>query len=249
MSTPTEQPTVLWEPSEELVERATITRFASWVAETRGVDVAGDYHALWRWSVEDVEGFWAAIWEFFDVQSETRLRAGARVARDAGRRVVPRRDGQLRRATSSAGATTATSRSATPRSCASSASGRGATCAGRPREFAAGLRALGVERGDRVVAYIPNIPEAVAGLLACASHRRDLVVVLAGLRRAQRRRPLRADRAEGAHRRRRLPLRRQGLRPARHRRAAAGRDGLAREDGGPAVPRLRRRTSTGCRTR
>src|SRR5215216_555001 len=34
---------------------------------------------------------------------------------------------------------------------------------------AGGLRALGVERGDRVVAYIPNIPEAVAGLLACAS--------------------------------------------------------------------------------
>ena len=71
MSTPTEQPTVLWEPTEELVERATITRFARWVAETRDVDVAGDYHALWRWSVEDVEGFWAAIWEFFDVQSET----------------------------------------------------------------------------------------------------------------------------------------------------------------------------------
>ena len=46
--------------------------------------------------------------------------------------------------------------------------------------------------------------------------------LLAGLRRAQRRRPLRADRAEGAARRRRLPLRRQGLRPARRRRAAAG---------------------------
>ena len=71
MSTPTEQPTVLWEPTEELVERATITRFARWVAETRDVDVAGDYHKLWRWSVEDVEGFWGAIWEFFDVESES----------------------------------------------------------------------------------------------------------------------------------------------------------------------------------
>ena len=71
MSTPTEQPTVLWEPTEEQRERATMTRFGRWVAETRGVDVADDYHALWRWSVEDVDAFWAAIWEFFDVQSES----------------------------------------------------------------------------------------------------------------------------------------------------------------------------------
>ena len=80
--------------------------------------------------------------------------------------------------------------------------------AGRAR-IAAGLRALGVGRGDRVAAYMPNIPEAVAAFLATRLDRRRLVELLARLRRAQRDRPLRADRAEGAAGRRRLPLRRQ----------------------------------------
>src|SRR3954468_11356706 len=83
MSTPTEQPTVLWEPTAEQREGATLTRFARWVAETRGVDVGDDYHALWQWSVDDIDGFWAAIWEFFDVQSETGYE------RVLGRREMP----------------------------------------------------------------------------------------------------------------------------------------------------------------
>src|SRR5918912_3079870 len=70
MSTGTE-PTVLWEPTAEQRERATLTRFARWVAERHGVQDAEGYHALWRWSVEDVDAFWAAIWEFFEVESET----------------------------------------------------------------------------------------------------------------------------------------------------------------------------------
>ncbi|HKH19055.1 MAG TPA: acetyl-coenzyme A synthetase N-terminal domain-containing protein, partial [Solirubrobacteraceae bacterium] len=55
-----EEGTLLWEPPAELRERSHMARF---MAE-RG---ARDYHALWRWSVEDLEGFWAAIWERFDV--------------------------------------------------------------------------------------------------------------------------------------------------------------------------------------
>ena len=49
---------------------------------------------------------------------------------------------------------------------------------------AAGLRALGVTAGDRVAAYVPNVPEALIGLLADGQPGRDLVVLLAGLRRA-----------------------------------------------------------------
>ena len=79
--------------------------------------------------------------------------------------------------------------------------------------IAAGLRRLGVQRGDRVVAYMPNIPETVAALLACASDRGDLVERRPRVRRADRDRSLQPDRAEGAAGGRRLPLRRQGLRP------------------------------------
>jgi acetoacetyl-CoA synthetase len=168
MSTPTEQPTILWEPTDEQVERATITRFSRWVADTRGVDVAGDYHALWRWSVDDIEAFWAAIWEFFEVESEsgyekvlgsrempgTEWFPGATVSyarhifrgRDDGE-VAIRHASELR----DLGEWT------------------WGDLRAQTAQIAAGLRSLGVEKGDRVVAYIPNIPEAVAALLACAS--------------------------------------------------------------------------------
>ncbi len=54
---------LLWEPSAQRAEDALIARFA------RAVGHEGDYHALWRWSVEDLEGFWAAIWDFFEVRA------------------------------------------------------------------------------------------------------------------------------------------------------------------------------------
>ena len=87
----------------------------------------------------------------------------------------------------------------------------------------AGLRALGVERGDRVVAYLPNIPEALIAFLATAS----IGAIWSSCSPdfgAERRRPLRPDRAQGAVLRRRLPLQRPRLRPPRRRRRAGGRD-------------------------
>ena len=75
--------------------------------------------------------------------------------------------------------------------------------------IADGLRAAGVQPGDRVAGYLPNIPETVIAMLADDEPRRDLVFVLAGFRRERRARPLRADHAEGAVRGRRLSLRRQ----------------------------------------
>jgi acetoacetyl-CoA synthetase len=168
MSTPTEQPAVLWEPTEEQREGATITRFARWVAETRGVDVGDDYHALWRWSVEDVEGFWAAIWEFFEVESESGYE------RVLGNREMPGAEWFPGATVSYArhvfrgrdDADVAIRHASELRELGEWTWGDLRT---RTAALAAGLRALGVERGDRVVAYIPNIPEAVAGLLACAS--------------------------------------------------------------------------------
>jgi acetoacetyl-CoA synthetase len=167
MSTPTQQPPVLWEPTDEQRERATITRFARWVAETRGVDT-GDYHALWRWSVEDVDGFWAAVWEFFEVESETGYERvlgrrempgvewfpGAEVS--YARHVFRGRDGDavaIRHASE----------------LRELGEWKWDELRAKTAAIAAGLRSLGVERGDRVVAYLPNIPEAVAAFLACAS--------------------------------------------------------------------------------
>src|SRR5919199_5623117 len=167
MSTSAE-PTLLWEPSDEQRESATITRFARWVAETRGVDVADDYHALWQWSVDDVDAFWAAIWEFFDVQSPTGY------DRVLGRREMPGAEWfpgarlsyarHIFRGRDDAGV--AIRHASEVRELQEWTWG---DLRSRTAALAAGLRSLGVERGDRVVAYIPNIPEAVCALLACAS--------------------------------------------------------------------------------
>src|SRR5919108_3863012 len=168
MSTPTEQPALLWEPTDEQRERATITRFGRWVQERRGVEIGDDYQALWRWSVEDVEGFWAAIWEFFEVESETgygkvlgsREMPGAEwfpgTTVSYARHIFRGRDD----------AAVAIRHASELRELGEWTWG---DLRARTAEIAAGLRSLGVEKGDRVVAYIPNIPEAVARPLPCAS--------------------------------------------------------------------------------
>jgi acetoacetyl-CoA synthetase len=159
--------TVLWEPSEERVRRAAITRYAGWLQETRGVRAA-TYDDLWRWSVDDLEGFWASIWEYFDVQ------ASAPPERALGSRAMPG-------AQWFPGAKLSHPRhifrgrddDAVAIRHASELRELDQWTWGELRErtaaIAGGLRALGVGPGDRVAAYLPNIPEAIASFLACAS--------------------------------------------------------------------------------
>ena len=129
-----------------------------------------DYEELWQWSVDDLEAFWE-----LDRRVLRRAVLDAGGGRSWASARCPARSGspgpgcQLRRAHLPRQATTTRSRSATPPSCARSTPGRGASCAPQTARIAAGLRALGVGEGDRVVAYMPNIPETVAAFLACAS--------------------------------------------------------------------------------
>jgi acetoacetyl-CoA synthetase len=160
--------TVLWSPSQERIERATITAFARWVQNTRSVTVTESYDQLWRWSVDDLEGFWAAIWEYFDVRSSGACEAvlGAPdmpgTAWFAGTR-LNYAEHAFREHDSAAPAI----------HFASELGDLQSWTWGDLREetarVAAGLRRLGVRRGDRVAAYLPNVPEAVAAFLACAS--------------------------------------------------------------------------------
>src|SRR5437879_594229 len=63
---PAEEGALLWEPTRDGRARANITRYLAWLGGTRGLKF-GSYDELWRWSVTDLEGFWASIWEFFGV--------------------------------------------------------------------------------------------------------------------------------------------------------------------------------------
>jgi acetoacetyl-CoA synthetase len=160
-------PELLWEPSPERIEHAALTRYRNWLESSRGLRFGG-YDELWQWSVDDIEGFWASITEYFDVRFEV---PGSRVL---GNRQMPgaqwfpgsrlsyaehifrgKRDGDV-----------ALLHASELRELDQWTWGslRAHTAA-----IASGLRDLGVGEGDRVVAYLPNVPETVAAFLACAS--------------------------------------------------------------------------------
>src|SRR3954471_8663223 len=159
--------TRLWEPSADRVERATITRYQRWVEETRERRF-GDYHDLWQWSVDELDDFWRSISEYFDVRSHAPWERALADASMPGTVWFPgaelsypehvfrgKRSDEVAIVHASelrdvGEWTWAQLRETTAR-------------------LAAGLRELGVERGDRVVAYMPNLPETIAAFLACAS--------------------------------------------------------------------------------
>jgi acetoacetyl-CoA synthetase len=142
-----------------------LTRYARRLAE-HGIETDG-YHDLWRWSVENLEEFWGSIWEHFGV------RASAPYERVLGSRTMPGAEwfsgARLNFAEHvfrdrDPGAV-AVRHASELRPLAESSWGE---LEEDTRRVAAALRASGVGPGDRVVAYVPNIVEAVVAFLACA---------------------------------------------------------------------------------
>jgi acetoacetyl-CoA synthetase len=163
-----ETPAVLWTPAPDDVRATMLHRYQRWLEQTQGPFAS--YAELWRWSVEEIEPFWASIWDFFDVQASARAQ---RVLGD-GSHAMPGTDwfpgARLNYAEhvfrGSEDAEVAIRAAAEGRPLREVTWAQLRTLTAR---IAAGLRALGVQPGDRVVAYLPNTPEAVAAVLACAS--------------------------------------------------------------------------------
>jgi len=168
----------LWEPTEATRERAEMTRFMRWTGERYGRHFA-DYAELWAWSVTEVEEFWAAIWEYCGVRSsrpyeqvlDSRAMPGARwfagaELNYAENMLADRRSPNLRSAGARDRDEVAVLHASELRELDSLTR---AELTAQVAVVAAGLRALGVGRGDRVVAYMPNIPETLVALLAVAS--------------------------------------------------------------------------------
>jgi acetoacetyl-CoA synthetase len=59
---------VLWTPAPDAAEHTRVGDFMAFLRRTRGLELA-DYDALWRWSVDDLAGFWSAIWDYFEIIS------------------------------------------------------------------------------------------------------------------------------------------------------------------------------------
>jgi acetoacetyl-CoA synthetase len=157
----------LWTPPAELIERARLTEFMRWLEAERGLRF-DDYDALWQWSVDDLDAFWAAIWDFFEVRADGDRSTVLASREMPGARWFP--DVQLNYAehvfAGKDDAETAILHASELRELEELSWGELRT---RVAACAAALRGLGVDRGDRVVAYLPNIPEAIVAFLASAS--------------------------------------------------------------------------------
>ncbi|MFI0447927.1 acetoacetate--CoA ligase [Actinomadura sp. 6N118] len=160
----------LWEPSEEIVANAKVTHYLHWLWD-RGI-LAETYEELWRWSVTEVDAFWDSIWDYFKVvghRGDGPVRSEGRMPVDGLRwfdgATLNYAANALRRADETPDETAVIFRS--------EAGGHRILSyrelALHVAEVRAGLAELGVGRGDRVAAYLPNIPEALICFLATAS--------------------------------------------------------------------------------
>lgn len=157
----------LWSPSQARAEQANVTRFTAWLGEHHGLRFA-DYAELWRWSTTELELFWETVWKFFEIESPTPWSA---VLADRG----------MPGARWFEGARLNYAEQVLERACRGDASIVYVNEGDDPIELSAELLRdrvgalagtlgeLGVGPGDRVAAYLPNLPEAVIAMLATAS--------------------------------------------------------------------------------
>lgn len=161
--------TVLWTPSEARANASTMAQFERFVAETRGLSFE-DYNAMWRWSVDDLDGFWTAIWEFFDVRASVKpeqmlvkrqmpgMEWGKAARLNYTDNILKHAEGREDRQALIVQSETF---------------GRSEMSWGQLRaqvaSVAGRLRAMGVTQGDRVVAILPNTETALIAFLASAS--------------------------------------------------------------------------------
>lgn len=159
--------TLLWSPTPEIIRNANLTHYLAWLHEQRGLTFT-TYQELWQWSVRDLAAFWASWWDY------TRVISSQPYSTVLGERTMPGAQwfpgARLNYAENLFARRTATRpallyQSETEPLTAISWQ----TLYTQTANLAHALRALGVQQGDRVVAYLPNIPEALVGLLATAS--------------------------------------------------------------------------------
>ncbi len=161
------EPAILWRPSADRVAGAEITRYLRWLQERRGLKF-DDYNALWEWSVGQPEDFWGLLWDFFDIQASQPYEAVLVGSSMPGVRWFP--GARLNFVEQ-------VFRYGDPMKSAILFASEGDGVAPiswlelrrQVGAFAASLRGMGVGPGDRVVGYLPNIPEAVVAFLAAAS--------------------------------------------------------------------------------
>ena len=159
--------TLLWTPDPAAVEASQVAQFMRWLAVERGRSFT-TYEELWHWSVTDLEGFWSAIWDFFAVRSDApytcvvdRHTMPGAVWFPGSR--VNYAEHALRREAQAGPDEVALVHSSELRPLATTTWHE---LGDQVRRLATQLRALGIQPGERVAAYLPTLPETVVAMLA-----------------------------------------------------------------------------------
>ena len=157
----------LWEPSEEQIKSSNMYAFMTGVNKKYGTDCS-EYNALWDWSVNHIPEFWAEMWDFAGIKASTefdevvddvnqmpgtRWFSGARLNfaenllrfRDGQPAIVFRGEDKVTRRLTYADLYEEVAR------------------------LAESLKEMGIQPGDRVVGFMPNMPESIIAMLAAAS--------------------------------------------------------------------------------
>lgn len=151
-----------------------IRLYQDWLAQQHGLRF-NSYEDLHRWSVSHLADFWRSIWDYYQLQSPVALAKGAKVLSDdampdtqwfSGMQVsLPRQLLRHVQAADAAGLPAIVS----DNECGEVREMPWPELQRQVASVAIALRKLGVQRGDRVAAYMPNIPETVVAMLACTS--------------------------------------------------------------------------------
>ncbi|NBS21500.1 MAG: acetoacetate--CoA ligase [Betaproteobacteria bacterium] len=167
-------PPILWQASPQRLAQSPSRRYLDFLVQSRGLRFS-DYQQLWQWSVSDLEGFWSSIWEHFEVRSQAPAPGYSSVLRQATMPGAQWFNGAAlnyarqclhwaqREAFADTVAVIAQSEITPHRTWTWKA------LAADVAKLQGLMMDHGVERGDRIAAYIPNVPEALIALMASAS--------------------------------------------------------------------------------
>ncbi|AEH47609.1 acetoacetate--CoA ligase [Parageobacillus thermoglucosidasius] len=159
--------TTLWTPTEERIQRSSIKRYMNWLKEKKGLAFE-THQALWNWSVEHLEEFWETVWEYCEIKSAAPYRCVLEERKMPGAKWFPGAtlnyaENVFRNERSDRPALLFRSERVPYREVTWK------ELKEKTAAVASALKKIGVKPGDRVVAYMPNIPETVIAFLACAS--------------------------------------------------------------------------------
>ncbi|MFJ5381268.1 acetoacetate--CoA ligase [Cupriavidus sp. CER94] len=161
----------MWTPTQAFAHGSQLAAFMHWLRRERALDFR-DYASLWQWSVSDIEAFWQAIVDYFDVRFDTPASAVLAQRTMPGARWFPGATlNYVQQVFRHAGTGPARARTAIRHAGEAQplADISWDTLEAQVASLAHALREMGVTRGDRVAGYLPNIPATIVAFLATAS--------------------------------------------------------------------------------